>query len=493
MTKSLISSSLPKTSVAISLLILVCVHAEPAYAETHQAEAELRDRVQGMLLGSLIGDAVGGPLEFKDVANVEEWTGCVRSWPNGTKLTKSKTLELAASVALLGYDKLRPNPEPYAHWTANAKPGTITDDSRHKIVLLNALRHWLAANEAPLSEQQLSQAYVDFATTRAIQSRPQYGNLCEQGFAEYAKAARWVLGERHINAQPVSRLWAGVPTNAGQMALPPLAAVFAGKPTTAYESAYRIGFFDNGEAKDINSAIIAGLSKALVTDTDRDNPRSTWTSILDCMLATDPYDYDSIPFAKRPVRRWIDFSRTAVDEANGDPNILFEILESRAKPQYYWDAHFVFATALSIIEFCDCDPLAAIHMAADFGHDTDSTAQLTGCFVGALHGSIVFPKELTGPVEARLVADYDESVDEWVDVLMRCRQTQLDENIQPTGTHLVKDYPARPEPGLVNIVVEIPAGTNAKWEVDKQTGRLEWDIRDGKPRVVKYLPYPGNY
>ncbi|TWT85473.1 Inorganic pyrophosphatase [Posidoniimonas polymericola] len=59
--------------------------------------------------------------------------------------------------------------------------------------------------------------------------------------------------------------------------------------------------------------------------------------------------------------------------------------------------------------------------------------------------------------------------------------------------HLVHDYPAEDVSGLVNVVVEIPAGTNQKWETDKQSGRLVWDTKDGVPRVVAYLPYPGNY
>jgi inorganic pyrophosphatase len=47
--------------------------------------------------------------------------------------------------------------------------------------------------------------------------------------------------------------------------------------------------------------------------------------------------------------------------------------------------------------------------------------------------------------------------------------------------------------GHVHVVVEIPTGTNAKWEVDKETGHLAWELKKGKPRVVAYLGYPGNY
>lgn len=59
--------------------------------------------------------------------------------------------------------------------------------------------------------------------------------------------------------------------------------------------------------------------------------------------------------------------------------------------------------------------------------------------------------------------------------------------------HLVRDIAPKTSDGLINVVVEIPAGTNAKWEVQKDSGLLEWEQRDGRPRIVRYLPYPGNY
>lgn len=62
-----------------------------------------------------------------------------------------------------------------------------------------------------------------------------------------------------------------------------------------------------------------------------------------------------------------------------------------------------------------------------------------------------------------------------------------------SGEHLVRDIPARAPDGRAHVIVEIPAGTNAKWEVDKKTGNLTWERRDGQPRVVRFLPYPANY
>ena len=41
--------------------------------------------------------------------------------------------------------------------------------------------------------------------------------------------------------------------------------------------------------------------------------------------------------------------------------------------------------------------------------------------------------------------------------------------------------------------VEIPAGTKHKWEFNHQTGKLEKDYKNGKERIIQFLPYPGNY
>lgn len=48
--------------------------------------------------------------------------------------------------------------------------------------------------------------------------------------------------------------------------------------------------------------------------------------------------------------------------------------------------------------------------------------------------------------------------------------------------------------GQVQALIEIPAGQVAKWQQSKsQPLKLEWELKDGKPRKVNYLPYPANY
>lgn len=41
--------------------------------------------------------------------------------------------------------------------------------------------------------------------------------------------------------------------------------------------------------------------------------------------------------------------------------------------------------------------------------------------------------------------------------------------------------------------IEIPAGTKQKWEFNDETGEVEKDYKDGKERIIQFLPYPGNY
>lgn len=60
----------------------------------------------------------------------------------------------------------------------------------------------------------------------------------------------------------------------------------------------------------------------------------------------------------------------------------------------------------------------------------------------------------------------------------------------------VPDYghlPVRNSEGVVQAVVEIPAGTNHKLEYDYENNAFPCDQENGIDRVVSFLSYPGNY
>jgi len=60
----------------------------------------------------------------------------------------------------------------------------------------------------------------------------------------------------------------------------------------------------------------------------------------------------------------------------------------------------------------------------------------------------------------------------------------------------VEDYyhlPAYSSNNIIQAVIEIPAGTNKKFEYNSKTNSFEIDKKNGVERVIQFLPYPGNY
>ncbi len=88
----------------------------------------------------------------------------------------------------------------------------------------------------------------------------------------------------------------------------------------------------------------------------------------------------------------------------------------------------------------------------------------------------------------------------FVNLLQACsfsggNQTNISsDTLSLVGTHhFLHGYTPYSVDSLVNVVIEIPAGTLEKWEVDKQSGKLQWSRENGKLRIVNYLAYPANY
>lgn len=58
----------------------------------------------------------------------------------------------------------------------------------------------------------------------------------------------------------------------------------------------------------------------------------------------------------------------------------------------------------------------------------------------------------------------------------------------------VSAYQLDIEQGIVSALIEIPAGSREKWEVDKATfSQVCWEQKNGELRVIDYLGYPANY
>ena len=47
--------------------------------------------------------------------------------------------------------------------------------------------------------------------------------------------------------------------------------------------------------------------------------------------------------------------------------------------------------------------------------------------------------------------------------------------------------------GQLTAVIEIPAGTNIKYEYNYDSQSFDVDVVNGQKRIINYIPYPGNY
>lgn len=372
------------------------------------------DRASAMLLGSLIGDALGGPIEFLPPEAVSGIMPAARNWDDARTINRDELDRLAGSLRMLPYDTLRPDTASYGPWVERAPAGTITDDSRHKIILMRAVRAMVNEGRHHLTKQDLAKAFLAFSPQAGVDPEGMLAELVEEGLREYRMASRWILGERNSDqAYPVERLWAGVSNCSGQMALLPLAAIFPGQPERAYRETFRLDFIDAPIARDIVSAINAGLSAVLGPAADAMSDQERWELMIETIRATDPYRFAQVPFAGRQLDRWLELSESIVQRSQGRPSVAYRLLETEGKPVYYWDAHFTLLVPLTLLKLCQFDPIAAMHLTLDFGHDTDSYAQIVGAMSGAVHGQGIWSETMSAAVQSRLAADYGETIKDW--------------------------------------------------------------------------------
>lgn len=393
-------------------------------AEADRSSVDTADRIRGLIFGSALGDAIGGPIEFQPRERIQELKDPPKIWRDGETLDPGNRAAAASRLRLRPYDPLRPGTESYGQWNPHAAAGTITDDTRHKLVLLHALHEVDRRDSWPISVRDLARAYLDWPATRAVVGRDGYDALAKDWLEEWQFAARWVLGERDlVGALPPERMWQSLPTVCGQMTLLPLAAIHAGQPERAYRAAYSLGFFDNGFGKDLNAAIVAGLAAALATPCEPGRTRATFEPVLAAMRRTDPFRFGAIRWSERAVDRWLNLAIRLARAARGEPSRLFAALEQEFAQSTKWEAQVAFVVALSCLEIADYDPLAALQLSLEWGHDSDSYAQLVGAFVGAVHGASLFPDAWIKEVADRVREDHRVDLEEECRFLSRLRQT----------------------------------------------------------------------
>ena len=75
-------------------------------------------------------------------------------------------------------------------------------------------------------------------------------------------------------------------------------------------------------------------------------------------------------------------------------------------------------------------------------------------------------------------------------IVLGCTDVPSPEDTSMTN---LEELGASPRTGILNAVSEIPAGTVEKRQYDIDTNTVPIDLRNGQPRLIRFLPYPANY
>ncbi|MFC2089702.1 ADP-ribosylglycohydrolase family protein [Bacteroidota bacterium] len=353
-------------------------------------DSNLESKIYGMLIGSAIGDAAGGPVEFVSPPQRSYW--CV----SDKAVTTDGIKELAGAFKLRNYPKIA---EPYAQFVPFAPEGSVTDDTRWKIILFNSIKEH--GNYLPVSQ---ASSFWNFRNTLSVE----YDSICNLWQQEYGYVMNFYL-DRQPNFPP-ERVWGGIPTMAGQMPYLVISAFYPENPDAAYRAAWEANILDVGYAKDITSIIVAGLAEAL-------SQNSSWNTIDKVMRNTDPYKFAEVPWVPRKSTYWITKADELVSRSSGVISVLFKLLEAELDAVTWWEAHVPLCVSLSFLKIVDYDPLAALQLCLEFGHDTDSYAQVVGAFAGAMYGKEIFSEELIDKVNSRMKEQYNQNVDDWMEII----------------------------------------------------------------------------
>ncbi len=339
---------------------LICLlFSLPIYSNIKKSEA--------MLLGSLYGDALGGPLEF-------------------SKRKKN-------SLYFQAYKKGK---SPFAAWTDFAEPGSITDDSRHKIIFFNTIKKY-----KKISKSNIARSYIDYSKVK-----DKYFPLRKKWLNEYSQAASWVLDLKTRHKKPPETLFNSVANVSGQMFFIPLAAFYPNQPLQTYLKCFESNWLDQSGAKDFNCMIIAGISSLL-------KERSSMHDYIKTIKSIDPFKLNNSIYTKRKISFFLDQILTLVSKNYSSRKNRKE-LKRILNIQYGWEDHVAFSIVTFYLLKYPKHPQRAINEIIEFKWDTDTYLQLACAIIGAIHGKDFFPIKERNLLIQNLKKDYDLSFEDWL-------------------------------------------------------------------------------
>ena len=344
------------------------------------SEAELYDKVLGMLVGSAIGDAMGAPTEMWSRESIQQEYGFVD-----------------------GLDSMIREVSPEGTWKPNLPAGGTTDDTRWKVLTSNYLLSQKPGNLDPKAfASHILKTYEDglkqFKTIESTDSEPYEAAVLEMNWlSEWAKVSKPYL-ENNLTgyADSLSKFYGGEMVCAGLLYAPALGVFFPGNPELAYEEGYKLSIFDLGYARDLSALAVAMTSAGMKPNATKEDllaslridsegyfqsrlvGRTSYRILRDALwIASEAKKLDSLPMAMTAGSPALSFAFSQLDQRQQDMP---------------FHAGEIYLQAITAMLFADFDFQNTLIFLVNYGRDNDTTAALAGGILGAWYGFEKLPK-----------------------------------------------------------------------------------------------------
>lgn len=379
-----------------SLLMLSCEQSKKEVEDTVPSvltlsQADLSDKIKGLLVGSAIGDAMGAPTEMWPREAIQHTYG----WVNGL-------------------DSMVREVSPEGIWLANLPGGGTTDDTRWKSLMVD----YLAKNEGnPFDADsfaehiiQVYEAYFNGLKTL----KPEQTSALERVNLKVFWLQEWykvslAYRENNLKAyhKALGKFYGGEMVCAGLLYSQTIGLMYPGRAEEAYKKAFELSIFDLGLAKDIGSLSAAMTAAAMTANGDQNK-------VLDVLREVDPEGYFTSRLVGRSSYRVFELAKSIVAAAKDStlvdeklpkgskiPNVsiqrAYALLDQNQQdmPFHAAEIHLQVLTAMLFNDFKFEETLVFL---TNYGRDNDTTAAIAGAILGAYHGYKKLPKTMSEKV-----------------------------------------------------------------------------------------------
>jgi hypothetical protein len=356
------------------------INAYDKLAISGLTEAELQDKVLGMLVGSAIGDAMGAPTEMWSREKIDEAYGFVES-----------------------LDTMIRETSPEGIWIADLPAGGTTDDTRWKVLtsqfLMSQKSDSLSAFDFASHILGQYEDYLDESNEikDTLPSSFEKVNLKLGWLHEWAKVSKPFIANNMLDySAALGKFYGGEMVCAGLLYAPALGIYFPGDPDKAYRQAYALSIYDLGYAKDLSAQAAAMSSAGMKKGATKDS--------LLASLRLDPANYfesrlvgrtaNSILINALTISReshLLDSMSLGLNPESPALQAAFSALDQRVQDMPF-HAGEIWLQTLTAMIYSDFDFMGSLIFLVNYGRDNDTTAAVAGGILGGFHGFEKLPK-----------------------------------------------------------------------------------------------------